>query len=418
MRKFLLSLSIMFLLTSCSNDGSNEFKDSTKAAFTAAVDSSFSAATYKRGISVAVYKNGLHTWTYSSGYADGTIGTAVGTAMTDSTPTYAYSITKTFVSALILTQIENGLYSLNDTVENLLSSHADYSSFNFSRINKNATVAQLLKHTSGMPDYASNVAGLIPMCDPAASWKPADIITGIVNANFSTSNWTNGVFEYSNTNYVLLGMIAEHKGGKNLNTLLSTAFFSKIGIDAELAPQDSVPSYIAHPYDDAVLFGDGTTPPLGSFTDFSLAILGINATYNYYTGVGRGTWAAGGIIATAENLAIWGYELYDEYGAAVTSEVRDTIKNSADDDGDYGYGVSYNDFTYNDGTEGSKYGHGGSAPGYKTLLRYETREGLSVAIITNVNNSADTTGTDSGAGIVDREALADAIFNAYKENQY
>lgn len=410
MRKFLLSLSIMFLLTSCFNDSSNEFKDSTKAAFTAAVDSSFSAATYKRGISVAVYKKGLHTWTYSSGYSDGNMGTAVGTAMTDSTPAYAYSITKTFMSALVLTQIENGLYSLNDTVEDLLSSHADYSSFNFSRINKNATVAQLLKHTSGMPDYASNVAGLIPMCDPAASWKPADIITGIVNANFSASNWTNGVFEYSNTNYVLLGMIAEHKGKKNLNTLLSSTFFSKIGIDAVLAPQDSVPSLIAHPYDDAVIFGLGA--PLGSFTDFSIAIMAVDPSYNYYTGVGRGTWAAGGIIATAEDLAKWGYELYDEYGDAVTSTVRDSIKNSAADDGDYGYGVSYNDFTYNDGTEGSKYGHGGSAPGYKTLLRYETREGLSVAIITNVNNSATNT------GLVDREALADAIFNAYKENQY
>lgn len=410
MKKFLLSLSIMFLLTSCFNDSSSEFKDSTKAAFTAAVDSSMASATYKRGISVAVYKNGLHAWTYSSGYADGTIGTSTGTAMTDSTPTYAYSITKTFVSALVLTQINNGLYSLTDTVEDLLKNHADYASFNFSRINKNATVEQLLKHTTGMPDYASNVAGLIPMCDPAAAWKPANILTNIVNTDFSAANWNNGVFEYSNTNYVLLGMIAEQKGKMNLNMLLASNFFNKIGIEAVLAPQDSVPSSIAHPYDDAVIFGTGA--PLGSFTDFSIAIMAVNPSYNYYTGVGRGTWAAGGIIATAEDLAKWGFELYDKYGDAVTPTVRKILKNSALNDGDYGYGVSYNDFTYSDGKEGGKYGHGGSAPGYKTLLRYETSEGLSVAIITNVNNSATST------GLVDREALADAIFNAYRENQH
>ncbi len=409
MRKFVLSLSLLFLFTSC-DWYQVPFSDKTGTAFKAAVDKSFASASKKSGLSVAVYKDGYLTWTYAVGQAgiDPAAGTPV--AMATSTPTYAYSITKTFVSALVLMQIECGFYSLDDTVEELLKNHEDYASLDFSKINKDATVAQLLMHTSGMPDYASNVPAQLAMCtpDPAYEWKPADILTRIVNKPFGAT----GVYEYSNTNYVLLGMIAEFHGGAKLNELLAKTFFERLGIEAYLAPQDSIPSDIAHPYDDTALFG----APYG-FMDLVLALALTNSPLNLYKGIGRSTWAAGGIISMAEDLARWGYHLYDKCGVAVTPMLRRTLLNSAPVSGSYGYGISYNEFTYNDGKVGKKYGHGGSAPGYKTLLRYEARERISVAIITNANNSVSTATTDTGLGLVDREALANALFNAYKENK-
>lgn len=415
---FLLALSFLLLLTTsfigCSRTETEiaptpAFSAATTADFKTAVDNALAAATNKRGTSVAVYKNGYSMWTYAAGLSDGTYGTATGTGMTSSTPTYAYSITKTFVSALVLTQIENGLYTLDNTVDSLLGSNADYLALSVGQqalINKNATVRQLLTHTSGMWDYAANLNGLIPMCDPAyTTWKPADILEKIVYLPLGTI----GAYKYSNTNYVLLGMIAQEMsvGKLPLNTLLANTFFSRLGITAILAPQDAYPLDIARPYDDAFIFGLGY--PLGSFTDFSTAIKLLNPTNNYYLGVGRGTWAAGGIIATAPELAKWGYQLYDTNGRAVTPSVKATLKNSATLNNDYGYGVNYNDFTYTDGTVGGTYGHGGSAPGWKTSLRYEKIKGITVVIITNVNNSA------TGAGLIDQDALAHVLLNAYKE---
>lgn len=430
MKKLLLLLSFLLIVNSgfiaCTdNTGSSEstqqFSAATQAAFQEAVDNAFSSATIKRGISVAVYKDGYAVWTYSAGYADGgadpSIAATSGTDMTVSTPGYAYSITKTFISALILSQVEAGLYSLDDTVADLLYDQADYDDFDtINLINPDATVAQLLSHTSGMPDYAGNLTDLMAMCASAYPWEPASILTDIVYQNYGAT----GSFQYSNTNYVLLGMIAEHKGGKPLNTLLNEKFFTSLGIDAVLGGQDTVPSDISHPYDDAYLLNPATfTTPGTYYMDFYSLLQ--TSSLDFYLGVGRGTWAAGGIIATAQDLAIWGYELYDTDGNAVSTTVRTQIKNSAASNGSYGYGVSYNSFTYNeDGTVGGKYGHGGSAPGYKTLLRYETNQRISVAIMTNANNTSGTmanpTYTDSQLGIVDREALADDIFNAYKDN--
>ncbi len=384
------------------------FSADSQAAFKDAVDNALADATNKRGISVAVHKGGYTTWTYAAGYADGNFGSATGTAMTTATPFYAYSITKTMVSALVLTQINYGLYSLDDTVADLLANNVDYNSLSAPQkalLNTEATVRQLLTHTSGMPDYAYNPDGLIPMCNPENSWKPADILEKIVFEPFIPANI--GVYQYSSTNYILLGMIAQEKspGHQPLNTLLASTFFRRLGINAKLAPQDAYPSGIAHPYDNAALFG----LPLGSFLDFSVAITWINPAYNIYTGIGRSTWAAGGIIATAADIAKWGYALYDPYGLAITPAVRDILKNSALSDNAYGYGVNYNDFTYADGTSGGTYGHNGTALGYRTLLQYEKSKGITVVILANVNDLATNT------GYVNRELLAEALFNAYKE---
>ncbi|GAB6097670.1 hypothetical protein JCM14469_39240 [Desulfatiferula olefinivorans] len=406
MKKIILFFSLLFVFAACSSDShhdsSNLFSEATRAAFKTSVDDSLAAATYNSGISVAVYKDGYAMWTYAAGNAE------TGVDMTTSTPGYAYSITKTMVSALILSQIEDGLYSLDDTVDDLLNDQADYGSFNTTNINVDATVEQLLNHTSGMPDYAANLTPLLAMCNPAyTTWKPADILNNIVFLPFNVA----AGFQYSNTNYILLGMIAEHMGGDTLNSLLSDQFFNILGIDACLAPQDPIPyTTIAHPYDDAYIFGDGTTPPLGTFMDMSLALFSVYPTFNYYDGVGRGTWAAGGIISTPNQLARWGFELYDADGDAVTSDVRTEIKDSAPADNTYGYGVGYDDFTYDDGTIGGLYGHGGSAPGYKNVMRYEKNQRITVVIMTNANNS--TTGLD----LVDLDGLVEDILNDFKDN--
>lgn len=415
MKKFLLSFSLMLLLTSCFFED-HHHKTHAAGALQTVVDNYYASATVKAGISVALYKDG-YTWTYATGSAGN------GTAMTTSTPTFAYSITKTIVSALVLTQIDHGDYTLDNTVEQLLSGNTAYGDLttNYatqkSYLNTGATVKQLLMHTSGMPDYAAtNPTGILTLCDPAINWSPVYILEHIVNTGYSNV----GTFDYSNTNYILLGMIAENNGHDTLNDLLSAAFFTPLDLDIKLAPQDDIPSNIAEPYDDTALFGYSPANSFFYITDMLSMYSAYFPNYNFYTGAGRATWAAGGIISTAEDLAKWGYELYDTDGQAVTQTVRNTIKGSAISEGAYGYGVTYNTFTYNDGTTGELYGHSGSAVGYKTILEYEENQRIAVVILTNANNLYDNalnpSATDSQLGIVDRIALVKDLLKVYNDS--
>ncbi|SVE15098.1 uncharacterized protein METZ01_LOCUS467952, partial [marine metagenome] len=171
------------------------FPDELQDAFQEAVDVEFAAAPEKASLSVAVY-TGNTMWSYAIGSADTDVDIAVDT------PILIGSTSKTFVSALVLTQIENGLYSLNDSLGIVLSEHPDYASFDQSKVNPAVTIGEMLSMTSGLPDYNENIKGKVGIFS-VSSWKPAD------NINLLQSSYKDpGVFEYVDTNLVLLGLIA------------------------------------------------------------------------------------------------------------------------------------------------------------------------------------------------------------------
>ena len=72
--------------------------------------------------------------------------------MTANTPLRLMSVSKTYLGALILTQITNGLYSLDDKVSVLLSNHDAYQSLD-KNIIPDVTIRQLL--TMGRPAETS-----------------------------------------------------------------------------------------------------------------------------------------------------------------------------------------------------------------------------------------------------------------------
>ena len=86
-------------------DSYNDFPKNIQDEFKNIVDAEFSELSEKAGISVAVYTDGI-LWTYSSGKASDSA------EMTENTPLMISSTSKTFLSALILTQVEKGLYKL------------------------------------------------------------------------------------------------------------------------------------------------------------------------------------------------------------------------------------------------------------------------------------------------------------------
>jgi D-alanyl-D-alanine carboxypeptidase len=368
------------------------FPDDLQTAFQAAIDKEFSSTAEKAGISAAVYTNGM-IWTYATGKADET------NKMIADTPMFISSTSKTFLSALVLTQIEKGLYQATDTLGVVLADHHAFSSFDTSKISHDVTIHELLTMTSGLPNFNDNSEGVGGVFKKS-SWKPSD------NINLVQSPFTKpGTFDYNDTNVVLLGMVAELHEGKTLATLYRETFFEPLGIMAITLPEEGFPW---HPeiFSDP---GDQFTKPKmampyaklpGGSGDFGNTIEAAPYSFGYYImGQGRIRWACCSIVSTAENVAIWAYQLYSNDGSAIPDSARTLLLNSFietsvprwSNKDQYGYFAAKRTLSLADTESITAYGHPGGGSGYSSLMRYSPELDLSVTILANADSKRNTT---------------------------
>jgi D-alanyl-D-alanine carboxypeptidase len=105
------------------------------------------------------------------------------------------SNTKAFVAAVLLQLESEGRLSLDDTVERWLPSVVP---------NRTITLRRLLNHTSGLPEYAGDAQVALPYAantNPRQPWPPRTLVDIALSKPPVTG------FHYSNTNYVLAGMV-------------------------------------------------------------------------------------------------------------------------------------------------------------------------------------------------------------------
>jgi CubicO group peptidase (beta-lactamase class C family) len=348
------------------------FSETLNAAFSKALEEEFEAATPKMGISAAVYQNGL-LWTQALGMAN------ESTLMTPTTPLRVMSTSRTFVGALVLSQIEDGLYGLNDRLSTLLAGHNGYQSSDTSQI-PDATVEELLTMTAGIIDVP--IMGIGPyMIMTAPSWEKSDML-GLMNKPHAPP----GTFLYGNDNTYLLGLIAEHMAGNDLNELLQAEFLEPLSLKAALLPEISTPSGIATPYGDRSQYG-GT----GGFGN--LSEIPMYSKIPFIEADSRVSWPGASAVSTAENMARWAYELYSLKGSAVTPEVRsqqigsfrpETISLAAAPQ-KYGFHIARKEHLLSDGTYVATYGHPGGGAGYASALFYAPSLDLAVSILSNTD---------------------------------
>jgi D-alanyl-D-alanine carboxypeptidase len=187
----------------------------------------------KRGVpsaSVAVVKGGKLVYTH-----------AYGKAHLDpdkpATPDMRYSIgsiSKQFTAAAILILQEQGKLSLDDPVARYVPGLTR---------GDEVTIRQILSHTSGYQDYWPEDYLMTPMMKPATAqqiidtWakKPLDFEPG--------THW-----QYSNTNFVIAGLIVEKVSGEKLMDFLLEHIFRPLGMksvwnsdEAKLTETDATP---------------------------------------------------------------------------------------------------------------------------------------------------------------------------------
>ncbi|MFW2336145.1 MAG: serine hydrolase domain-containing protein, partial [Ilumatobacter sp.] len=256
-------------------------------------------------------------------------GDAAGNAPTAGDVFRIGSITKVFTALTTLSLVEEGLVDLD-------ASATDY----VTRVPVDAdiTVRDLLGHRSGIDNY-TDVAGFFEtvIAESERVWEPEEQVELVVDrpALFEPGEQ----FSYSNTNYIILGILIEEVTGQPYHDVVRERI---------LDPLEMSSTYLAG-------FEEGAEP-------FDPFVEEPDTGYDY-TSIATSAWSAGAMVSSAEDLHTLFTALFDERvlsGATVDELTASSF---------YGLGVELDQ--WQDGL----IGHSGSIPGYHTFVRYSTESG-------------------------------------------
>lgn len=294
------------------------------------------------------------------------------------------SNTKTMTAALIVLLAQDGKLKFTDPVSAYVPDVPN---------GENITVAQLLKMRTGLFGYTADPELSAKMdADPAKAWTPQEVLA--VAFRHPPQFAPDAEYEYSNTNYALLGLIAEKVGAAPLAQQFQERLFGPAGLTQTSLPAADDTS-IPAPYSHGYMYG-------GSFyaladdpypDDISAAAkAGTLKPIDYTHQNSSYATAAGGAISTAEDLATW-------MKALVTGKLfnadfhQQWLKSRQVEDPDgppngqqYGYGISYQRF----GPQAAMYYHGGELPGFNSFMGYDPDNDVTLVIWTNLTLSPDS----------------------------
>ena len=167
---------------------------------------------------------------------------ATGQPMQAQDRVHVASITKTFVATVVLQLAAEGRLSLNDSVQKWLPGVISGHGYHPAQI----TIRQLLQHTSGLPDYLSDPRFTTPPYTALTqTWQPQQLVDIALRLGPPAHGWL-----YSNTNYILLGMIIQKVTGRSPITEIRRRILVPLGLHDTSFPLTStqIPAPYAHGY--------------------------------------------------------------------------------------------------------------------------------------------------------------------------
>jgi len=205
----------------------NTFPPAARAALDAALDQSF-AASKAPGAVVGIWVPGEGTYIATRGYAD----RATKQPMRVDDHFRIGSNTKTFTATLLLILADEKKLSLDDPVSKYEPWVPN---------GQNMTLRMLADMTAGIPSYSEDDNWVkLAFSNYARGWTPRELVEWGLK---TTPSFPPGKgWHYSNTNYVLLGMILEKVSGMKIEALLKQKIYTPLGLT-----QTSFPSTSAMP---------------------------------------------------------------------------------------------------------------------------------------------------------------------------
>jgi D-alanyl-D-alanine carboxypeptidase len=298
--------------------------------------------------------------------AAGIANKATGEAMRPDSRFYIASSGKLVTTVTILQMVGEGHIGINDRIFDTVKSIPGITSLaNIRRV----TLAQLLTHRSGLPDYYTD------RFTRQAEQLRNKLFTADESLAFAydgnAENEPGEAYNYSNTNFVLLGRIAETLGRSSYAELARQRVFIPAGMDSTTVGANKATPHLAHGY---VKDDDG-----------NLEDVSFNG-WNAITGDGA-------IVTTATDTESLLFVLFRDGKLLRQNELKlaQTVARGNDDAG-YGHGIEISE-----GHWGTMYGHSGYIPGFTAEVWYIPSLKLAVVFFCN--------GDRAGGGDVVQQAV-------------
>ncbi|MEZ4810923.1 MAG: serine hydrolase domain-containing protein [Allomuricauda sp.] len=307
-----------------------------------------------KGVSVSIRVNGEERWNLAGGFSNQTH------LVTTDMKFGIASITKTAVAATILKLEEEGILTLEDTVGDWLTLDSEY-------IDESITIFQLLNHLAGLQDYFLH-PDIWPRVEGDLDTPiPSEELAGYIGEPVFAPGEQ---YEYSNANYLILGLIIKAATGQTVGEAMRSRFWNPLNLaDTYFGTDEEVVGPIADAWRDTD--GDGTLE---------------NITADFRSAYHSVFFTAADIFTTASDLSMWAYHLYG--GDALTEASKTKMLNFIYIDtgtevfDGYGLGVRRIHLA---GRE--TWGHTGGMRGYGSYMVYEPISGVSIAMLNNQSRS-------------------------------
>jgi D-alanyl-D-alanine carboxypeptidase len=303
-----------------------------------------------------------------SGRAD-----AEGTAMTGDARFHIGSMTKLFTAALILQLDQEGVLSVDDTLDRWFPAAPNASTI---------TVGMLLAHESGLAELNMDLVG------HATSQQ---IVDDVFSQPPMIAPGTQ--YLYLNAGYIILGRIAEEATGTAYDRLVDARFIEPLGLTSTyLDGYGSGPEAL-----------DGFQITCAKGTDVACVRQPITLAAQEPSPQWTGAWSAGGMVSTARDEAVWLRDLVagDVLDDAHEKMMRDLTPLSAASFRDMyaaegipavqlGEGMGLASFAVPG--VGTCLGHAGRIPGANVIATYCPEADLSIAILNAIDPAGLTPG--------------------------
>jgi D-alanyl-D-alanine carboxypeptidase len=326
----------------------------------------------------------------------GTVVAGVGTTkLGERTPPEANthfriaSNTKTMTAAVIVLLAQDGKLKLSDPVSAYVPNVPNGNVI---------TIAQLLKMRTGLYGYTQDPEFSAAMdADPRKAWTPQQVLA--IAYRHPPVFAPDTSFEYSNTNYALLGLIAEKVGGQPLARQFQDRLFGPLGMTQTSLPAANDTS-MPEPYSHGYMYG-GTVYALRDDpypADMQAAARAGTLQPTDYTNQNPSyAYAAGGAISTGTDIATWIRALVsgNVFNAEYQKQWLDSLQpedGTRPDWQKYGYGISYQRF----GPNAAMYYHGGELPGFNSFMGYDRDNDVTLVVWANLTLSPESMTTANG----------------------
>ena len=246
--------------------------------------------------------------------AQGLANPQTGEAMTTAHPFRVASISKVFTATVVLQLVEEGYFTLDTPLSRLLDNSLlpagytldDLHVVGNSKSGGRLTIRQLLQHTAGLRDYIADTPTV-----QDGNGLFAQMISDVLSNNgrgIAAKHWdgkallgyylTSGLagnalfapgsrFDYSDTDYLLLGLVIEQATGQSLTSNYRARLFNRLGM--------------------ANTWHEGFEASRGTIAHhfYNLAAQGTNLDIAATTLDTSAAWASGAIVSTTEDLNVF-----------------------------------------------------------------------------------------------------------------